>query len=171
MARKRVLAIDPGSRLMGFAVLEADGRRIRAVASGAVDVDGTRRRRLTEAADRLRRIFDAVTRLAQRHRAHELAVEAVFVGPSPKSALRLAEARAAAILAAARRRMNVREYAASEARAVLTGWGAASKPQVALAVARALALRCPPDPDAADALAIGLCHAARTWRIEPWRNR
>lgn len=120
------------------------------------------------AAAALRRVHDAVERLIVRHRPREFVVERAFVGPGARAALRLAEARAAAIVAAARRGLGVFEYAPAEVRSATVGWARAGKMQVAAALSTALGLARMPDADAADALALAICHLGRRWGIDPW---
>lgn len=149
----RVLGIDPGSRFTGWGVIEGDGRRSVHVASGVLKLgDG-------ELGARLRLIFDGVTRLVAEYRPQEIAVERVFVARNAESALKLGQARGAAICAALADGLPLAEYAPREIKLAVVGTGAASKEQVQHMMRVILKLSAPPQADQADALAVALCHA------------
>lgn len=150
----RIFGIDPGSRVCGYGVVDLDGGGARFVAAG------TLRAGKGKAPERLSSIFRGLTVLLGEHRPDAVAVETPFVGPSVSAALRIGEARGVVLLAAAQAGVSVREYAPAEVKRAVVGHGAASKPQVGRLVQTWLRLAAPPDsPDAADALAIALCHA------------
>ena len=151
----RVFGIDPGSARTGYGCIETDGSRCRLIACGAVAVS-TR----VPFADRLTTIYDELTVLLARHRPACVAVEGVFTARNASSALKLGQARGVALLAAAKAGLAVTEYAPSEVKRAVVGYGRADKQQVQRMVALLLGLEAPPAPhDAADALAIAVCHA------------
>lgn len=148
-----VLGVDPGSRVTGFGVLRCAGAQLEYVGSGCIRVaDG-------EQPERLRRIFDGLTEIIERYNPSEFAIEQVFVARSADSALKLGQARGAAIVAAARLDLPVFEYSARRVKQSVVGTGAAGKEQVQHMVCALLGLAAAPQADAADALAVALCHA------------
>lgn len=148
----RILGVDPGSRITGFGVIDSDGRRSVHVVSGAI--------RLPEAAlaQRLCRVFEALRDIVARYAPAEMAIEQVFMARSADAALKLGQARGAAICAGAAAGLAVHEYAARTVKQAVVGTGAASKEQVQHMIMRLLALAEAPAADAADALAIAWCH-------------
>jgi crossover junction endodeoxyribonuclease RuvC len=152
LKRHRILGIDPGSRLTGFGVVDFAGGRARYVASGAVQsVDGT-------FPERLRQIFRSLGEIVGEYRPDAVAIESVFVHRNPGSALKLGQARSAALCATFEHGVEVFEYAPREIKLAVVGSGSASKEQVQHMVVSLLTLDGTPSPDAADALAIALCH-------------
>jgi len=150
--RRRILGIDPGSRLTGFGVVDFDGDRAEYVASGTVkSVDGA-------FADRLRQIFESVGEIVTEYRPDIVAIESVFMHKNASSALKLGHARSAAICATFSHGVEVHEYAPREIKQAIVGTGAASKEQVQHMVVSILTLDGVPAPDAADALAAAICH-------------
>ncbi|MBN1422728.1 MAG: crossover junction endodeoxyribonuclease RuvC [Planctomycetes bacterium] len=154
----RVLGIDPGSRVVGFgAVFLRPGARPVLLAAGAVRPPDR-----VSFPERLRAIRDGLAGLIREIRPDVVAIEEVFYGKSFQSALRIGESRGVAILAAAELGVPVAEYSAALVKKSVTGNGRATKPQVQAMVARLLGLGAAPEPpDAADALAIALCHGHR----------
>lgn len=152
VARTRILGLDPGSRRTGFGVIDCRGAEAVWVASGCIEVD------CLPAAERLRRIHLEVRRIVESLMPDAVAVERVFVNRNVDSALKLGQARGAA-LAAIEAGTALHEYAPRAVKLAVVGTGAAQKAQVAHMVARILGLAEPPAGDAADALAIALCHA------------
>ena len=149
----RVLGIDPGSRFTGWGVIDGDGRRSVHVASGVLRLgDG-------DFATRLRAVFDGVTALVAEYRPQEIAIERVFVARNAGSALKLGQARGAAICAALADGLPLAEYAPREIKLAVVGTGTASKEQVQHMMRMILKLTTPPQADQADALAVALCHA------------
>jgi crossover junction endodeoxyribonuclease RuvC len=146
------LGIDPGSRLTGFGVLDFDGDTPTYVASGTVkSMDG-------EFAERLRQIFDSVSRIVAEYRPDIVAIESVFMHKNAGSALKLGHARSAALCATFEYDVEVVEYAPRAIKQAVVGTGAATKEQVQHMVVSILQLEGAPAPDAADALAAALCH-------------
>jgi crossover junction endodeoxyribonuclease RuvC len=148
-----ILGIDPGSQKTGFGIISYVSGRSEYVTSGVI--------RLPTGAlpERLRIIFDSVTELIGLHCPQELAVEQVFMAKSAGSALKLGQARGAAIVACATQGMPVSEYSARQIKQSVVGTGAADKLQVQHMVKVLLKLPAAPQEDAADALAAALCHA------------
>lgn len=147
-----VLGIDPGSRRTGFGLVEAVGNRCTYVSSGVV--------RLPEKPlpERLDVIFNSLMELIREYRPEQFAIEEVFFARDPRAALRLGQARGAAILAGTQQGLPVFEYSARTVKLSVAGHGAAAKEQVQHMVTRLLQLPGPPAEDAADALAVALCH-------------
>jgi len=148
----RILGLDPGSRRTGFGVIECRGQELRVVAHGCLNVAAA------APARRLRLIFEGLKALVCEHAPAEVAVERVFVSRNPDSALKLGQARGAA-LCAIPASVPVFEYAARAVKLAVVGSGAAEKFQVAHMMRVLLALTERPGADAADALAVAVCHA------------
>ena len=148
----RVLGIDPGSRITGYGLVTADGGRLSFVAAGRIRPPAGRM------PERLRRIHQDVAELIATHGADVLAIEDVFLARNPQSALKLGQARGAAIVAAAAAGLEVFEYPARTVKKTVVGTGRATKAQVQHMVRILLNLKGQPAPDAADALAIAICH-------------
>lgn len=148
-----ILGIDPGSRKTGFGVISVQGSRHEYVASGVVRLP------LVALADRLKIIFDSISEIIDMHSPNEVAVEEVFMAKSAGSALKLGQARGAAIVACVNRELIVAEYTARQIKQSVVGTGAAQKEQVQHMVMTLLKLPACPQEDAADALAAALCHA------------
>ena len=147
----RVLGIDPGSRITGYGVIDATPAGSRHVASGSIRVAGE------GIAERLHSIVDALREVSDQYAPGELAIERVFVSRNAESALKLGQARGAALVAVPG--LPVFEYAATRVKQAMTGSGRATKQQVQHMVRVLLSLPEVPRPDAADALAVALCHA------------
>lgn len=151
----RIFGIDPGSGRTGYGCIDSRGSRCELVACGAIAVPSA-----CSFPDRLVRIFDGLAAALAAHRPACVAVEEVFHGPNAFSALKLAQVRGVALLAAARADLPVVEYAASSVKQAVVGYGRAEKQQVQRMVALLLGLDDPPAPhDVADALAVAVCHA------------
>ena len=149
---RRILGIDPGSRLTGFGVVEFTGTTGRYVASGTVrSTDGS-------FAARLQQIFDSIGAIVADYQPDVVAIESVFMHRNAASALKLGQARAAALCATFAHGADVFEYAPREIKLAVVGSGAASKEQVQHMVTAMLELDGVPAADAADALAVALCH-------------
>ena len=157
----RILGIDPGLRVTGFGVIEAEGGRLAYVASGCV------RSGAGDLASRLKTILEGLNEVIGAHRPGEVAVEKVFVNANPQSTLALGQARGTAICAAVLAGLPVAEYTALQVKQSVVGNGHAKKEQVQHMVRRLLALPGDPSPYAADALACAICHAhgARLGRL------
>ena len=148
----RILGLDPGSRRTGFGVIECRGSELLAVAHGCLDVAAA------PPAARLRLIFEGLRALVSQHGPAEVAVERVFVCRNADSALKLGQARGAA-LCAIPEGVPVFEYAPRAIKLAVVGSGAAEKFQVLHMIRALLGLAEHPGSDAADALAVAVCHA------------
>ena len=149
----RILGIDPGSRITGFGVVEADRQSAICVASGCVNVAGD------TLAERLQVIFKGISEIVDKYQPHEVAVEQVYVNRNVDSALKLGQARGVAICAVANKSIPVFEYTPSQIKQSVVGRGNAAKSQVQHMVSALLNLNRKPQADAADALAMALCHS------------
>ncbi|MEJ2345063.1 MAG: crossover junction endodeoxyribonuclease RuvC [Gammaproteobacteria bacterium] len=148
----RVLGIDPGSRITGYGIVEVDRSRHVYVASGCVRIAGS------TLPERLKVIFDSVAELVTTYHPDEMAIERVFMHRNADSALKLGQARGAAICAGVTRELVVAEYSPREIKQAVVGRGAADKGQVQHMIRALLNLSDHPQADAADALAVALCH-------------
>ena len=153
MATVRLLGIDPGSRVTGYGILDMDGPRSRYVASGCIQTDSAR-----PLPERLKTIFEGVSGVIREYQPVEAAAEQVFMHRNPDSALKLGQARGAALCAVVMAGLPVSEYAPRAIKQAVVGGGAADKSQVQRMVALLLNLSEPPPADAADALAVAICH-------------
>ena len=154
MAVYRILGIDPGTNYMGYGVLEIEGRTLRAVVLGDVDLH-----KIAAPYAKLRYIFDCVCRLITDYEPSEVALESPFFGENVQSMLKLGRAQGVAMAAALSRNKSVSEYAPTRIKQAITGTGAASKEQVASIVMRTLKIENPPRRlDATDGMAVALCH-------------
>ncbi len=148
----RILGIDPGSRVTGYGVVDQDGQQLRYIASGCVRAQGA------SLAERLGIIFDGVTQVIREYQPQEMAIEQVFMNKNADSALKLGQARGAAICAGVQGGVPVEEYAARQIKQAVVGRGGATKEQVQHMVCVLLSLLQSPPADAADALGVAVCH-------------
>ncbi len=149
----RILGVDPGSRVTGYGIIEHGPAGSRALAWGEIRSVGE------EMPAKLRSIFEQLSDVVREHTPAEIAVERVFVHKSVDSALKLGQARGAALCAVFGGGAAVFEYAPRQIKQTVVGTGAADKHQVAHMMKILLGLPETPRPDAADALAVALCHA------------
>ena len=149
----RLIGLDPGLRLTGWGVIDVEGNRLRHVAHGVVKVAGDR-----SLAERLAELFEAIAAVVAAQQPVEAAVEETFVNINPGSTLKLGQARGVVMLAPARAGLPVFEYAANLVKKSVTGAGHADKRQIAMMVGRLLP-GIDATADAADALAVAICHA------------
>lgn len=151
--QRRILGIDPGSRITGYGIVDVVGRDVTYVDSGCV--------RLADEAMplRLMMIHQAIAELVRQYRPQEFAIEAIFVHKNPNSALKLGQARGVAICAAVLAQLPVSEYAAKSIKQAVVGKGGADKAQVQHMVKILLGRTGKIQSDAADALAVALTHA------------
>jgi crossover junction endodeoxyribonuclease RuvC len=149
----RILGLDPGSLVTGFAVIDWVSGEARYLTSGAIRTRGA------DFPPRLRQIFDGVQRLMLEFAPREVAIERVFMHRNADSALKLGQARGAALCAAFAGDPEVFEYAPREVKLAVVGQGGAEKEQVQLMVRSLLRLKGEVGADAADAIGIALCHA------------
>lgn len=153
MTNRIIMGIDPGSRITGFGVIVIDGQTARYISSGVVKAEEG------DAATRLRTIFSGIQEIIQTYQPTELAVEQVFMHQNPASAIKLGQARGAAIAASFAHELEIFEYTARQIKQSVVGYGNAAKEQVQSMVTTLLQLDGVPQTDAADALAAALCHA------------
>jgi crossover junction endodeoxyribonuclease RuvC len=149
-----LLGIDPGLRFTGWGLVEADGNRLRHVADGVIATDGE-----ASVSERLRCLHNALAALLVLHRPHEAAVEETYVNRNGTATLKLGYARGVALLAPALAGIPVTEYAAKSVKLSVVGTGGADKDQVEMMVRRLLPGASIHRVDAADALAVAICHA------------
>lgn len=147
-----ILGIDPGSRKTGFGIISAVGSRTQYVTSGIVRMSDK------ELPARLKVIYESISEIIRQYQPSEMAVEDVFFARDPRAALKLGQARGAAIVAGVTAGLPVAEYAARSVKQSVVGTGAASKEQVQHMIKQLLKLSSAPAEDAADALAVALCH-------------
>ena len=149
----RILGIDPGSRITGFGVVEIGKGSVAYIASGCVRIPAG------ELAARLKVVYDGVSEIIATYAPTAVAVEKVFLARNADSALKLGQARGAAICAAVNNALPVCEYTALQIKQAVVGMGHARKEQVQHMIKMLLSLSGSPQADAADALACALCHA------------
>lgn len=148
-----ILGIDPGSRITGYGVVRTGTRGCEYVASGCIRTGSG------ELPDRLRTVFQGVAEIIRLYGPMTMGIERVFMARNADSALKLGQARGAAIVAAAEAGLEIAEYTATQVKQAVVGTGAADKQQVQAMVMHLLGLVQKPQIDASDALAIALCHA------------
>lgn len=148
-----ILGIDPGSRITGFGIVRTGRDGCEYVTSGCIRLGAG------PFPERLKHIFDNLSELIGNYQPQVLSIEQVFMARNPDSALKLGQARGAAIVAAVNAGLEVHEYTARQVKQAVVGTGAADKTQVQHMVTQLLGLSGTPQADAADALAIALCHA------------
>jgi crossover junction endodeoxyribonuclease RuvC len=149
-----ILGLDPGLRHTGWGLVEAQGNSLRFVACGTVHTDGD-----TDLASRLGGLYQGLTGVIAGHVPREAAVEETVVNRNPLSSLKLAHARGVVLLAATHAGLVVHEYASKQVKRAVTGTGGAAKEQVAMMVRFLLPGSGEVGADAADALAVAICHA------------
>ena len=150
----RILGIDPGSRSTGYGVVESDRGTIRFIACGVIRTTTS-----MPFSYRLNQIFSGVNEVIQVHGPTEAAVEDVFLATNPGSALKLGQARGAAVVAVMQNNLEVADYSAKQIKQAVVGYGQAGKGQIQHMVRVLLGLNKSPSSDAADALAVAICHA------------
>ena len=148
-----ILGIDPGSIKTGFGIINSVGSKHEYVASGVIRIPSV------SLPERLKVIFDSVTEIIEEYCPQEMAIESVFMAKSAGSALKLGQARGAAIVAGVNQGLPVSEYEAKKVKQSVVGTGSADKHQMQQMVKTLLKLSSVPQEDAADALGVALCHA------------
>ncbi len=154
----RILGIDPGSRVTGYGVIDCRGPAIGFVTCGTIRMQAE-----TDFSRRLFMIFEGLCKVVEEHRPEVAAVEDLFVAHNPRSALKLGQARGAAIVAARQRQLPVFDYTPRKIKQAVAGYGHAEKSQVQEMVRVLLELSAVPTSDAADALAVAICHASHRY--------
>jgi len=151
--KRIILGIDPGSRCTGYGIIWTKGSNYGCIAHGQIRTKGN------EVNQRLQQIQQGLINIIETHDPDEAAIEQIFTLRNPQSALKLGQARGAALAATAARNLPIAEYSARKIKLAVVGYGAATKTQVQHMVSALLKLQTPPKSDAADALAIAICHA------------
>jgi len=156
----RILGIDPGTRITGYGIIDVEGNRLRHIDNGIVK---------TRSSDplplRLKAIYDGLTVVLKEFSPEAVAIEQVFMAKNPKAALTLGHARGTAVIASVNLDLEVHEYSALQVKSAVVGYGHAAKQQVQHMVKALLNLPEVAQEDAADALAVAICHAnSRTLR-------
>ena len=149
----RVLGIDPGSRITGYGIVDQLGNRLVHVDNGAIFTDSA-----TDFAGRLKQIFEGLSGVIAQYRPDQVAVENIFFSTNVQSALKLGQARGAAIVAAVHAGLPVAEYTALQVKQAVVGQGRAEKGQVQKMLKALLGLPEIAQADASDALAVAVCH-------------
>ena len=157
---KRVLGIDCGSNATGYGLIESNGRTSTMIVTGVI-----RTRRQSAFADRLCTISQALRELIEAYSPDEVAIENVFHSINARSALQLGHVRGVALLIAAESQLPIHEYSPLQIKSSVVGYGRAEKMQVQEMVKLHLRLDSRPLEDAADALAVALCHAHHSWAL------
>ncbi len=161
----RLLGIDPGLRFTGWGVIETDGNRLRHLADGVIATNSA-----DAVPDRLCALHLALTALCREHRPHEAAVEETYVNRNGTATLKLGYARGVALLAPALAGIAVAEYGAKTVKLSVVGTGGADKDQVIMMVRRLLPGAGLRRADAADALAVAICHAHHRNTASCWQR-
>lgn len=148
-----ILGIDPGSIIMGYGIIQQEGQKVAYIASGCIKIGNQ------DWPGRLRSIFQDLTQIIAQYKPQQVAIEKVFVHKNASSALKLGQARGVAMVAAACQDLSIDEYSARQVKQAVVGYGNAEKLQVQHMIKAMLNLNATPAADAADALAVALCHA------------
>ncbi len=147
-----ILGVDPGSRITGFGVIKVIGKKCHYVTSGCIRIKGE------EVGDRLAEIYEGLTEVIAACKPDQSAIEQIFMFNNPGSALKLGQARGVALFSLAHADLPISEYSAKQVKQSVVGTGGASKAQVQHMVQSLLELSAKPQEDAADALAVAICH-------------
>ena len=159
----KLLGLDPGLRITGWGVVEADGNNLSHIADGALKIDAR-----GSLAERLAALYEGLQQVLDLHRPDEAAVEDTFVNRNPASALKLGQARGVVLLAPAAFGIPVAEYPANVVKKSVVGVGHADKRQIDAMVRMLLPGCAAATPDAADALAVAICHAHHMSTSRRW---
>lgn len=150
----RILGIDPGTSITGYGIIDVEGNRLRHIDNGIVTT-----RSGLPLAERLKIIYDGLQQVITTYNPVEMSIEQVFLAKNPRSALTLGHARGTAMLAGVNAQLPVSEYSALQVKSAVVGYGRADKQQVQQMVKALLNLPEIAQEDAADALAVAICHA------------
>ncbi len=165
----KIIGFDPGLRRTGWGIIEAEDNRLRHIANGVVTSDSS-----LSMAQRLVQLHQGMNSIIEKYRPLEAAVEEVFVNKNPASTLKLGQARGIALLVSSMAGLTVGEYSPNLIKKTVVGSGHAAKQQVQMMVKTLLPGCDVSGPDAADALAVAICHAQHRMtavRIEASENR
>ncbi len=150
-----ILGIDPGIATVGYGVIQYENGCFRTIATGAIETPAG-----IDVEDRIEMVYDDLCELIKMYSPTEISIEELFFNTNQKTAIAVAEARGAILLAAKKNRLNIAEYTPIQVKLAVTGYGRAEKKQVQEMVKIILGLpRVPKPDDAADALALAICHA------------
>ena len=152
--RNRILGIDPGSRTTGYGIIDRAGPNLGFVTCGTIRTESG-----DDIGNRLLLIYEGLRSVIERYGPEVAAVEDVFLSQNPRSALKLGHARGVAVLAAMKSGLKVHDYSPRVVKQAVAGYGQADKHQVQHMVKALLELSSSPSSDAADALAVAICHA------------
>ncbi len=152
MTTKRVLGIDPGSRITGYGIVEETQGKLVSIAYGSWQLSSK------EFSDRLKEIYDNVAQLISEYKPSEVAIEAIFFAKNAMSSIKLGQARGAAMTAVANQGLKVFEYSPAQVKQAVVGYGRADKEQVQKMVFLLLGLHGKARVDTTDALAVAICH-------------
>lgn len=150
--QRRVLGIDPGSRITGYGIVEETQGKLISIAYGAWQLSSK------EFSDRLKEIYQNIEQLISEHKPMEVAIETVFFAKNAMSSIKLGQARGAAMTAVANQNLKVFEYSPAQVKQAVVGYGRAGKEQVQKMVFLLLGLNGKAKVDATDALAVAICH-------------
>ncbi len=150
----RIMGIDPGTNYMGYGILEVDGKKLRAVVLGEIDLH-----KIADPYAKLSHIFERVSALVTEYKPREVALESPFFGSNIQSMLKLGRAQGVAMAAALSQQVDVFEYAPTRVKQAITGRGGASKESLAAMLKATLGVESPSKRlDATDGMAVALCH-------------
>jgi crossover junction endodeoxyribonuclease RuvC len=159
ITKYRILGVDPGSRLTGFGIVDVIGNEIRHVTHGTLKIASTTGKATIPLEERLLLIYRGLVDVIETHHPDTLSIEKVFFAKNAVAALKLGQARGAAILTAKIHGLNVVEYAPTEVKSAIVGHGRADKDQVARVLEMMLGKQDFITSDASDGLALAVCHA------------
>lgn len=149
-----ILGIDPGSRITGYGLVRRQGARLSYVTCGVIRPDVK-----MAFADRLLLIYEGICQVIEKHEPDQMAIEDLFMASNPRSALKLGHARGVLLLAGKTHGLPISEYTPRTVKQTVVGYGQAEKGQIQHVVRVLLKLSGTPSEDAADALAVAICHA------------
>jgi len=159
----RLIGLDPGLRITGWGIIDIDGNRMTYVSDGAIKTDAKR-----PLAERLLQLYEGIEIVLKRFGPLEAAVEETFVNKNPNSTLKLGQARGVVMLTPARAGLPVFEYTPNQVKKTVVGAGHAQKEQVQMMVKTLLPAAKIENADAADALAIAICHSQHRNTPDKW---
>lgn len=159
----RLIGFDPGLRHTGWGIVDMNGNRLTFVASGTISPPTD-----LDMADRLKKLHDGMMQVLEAHKPDEAAVEETFLNKNPGTTLKLGHARGVVLLAPALYGIAVAEYSAKSVKQAVVGTGSATKDQIGMMVRTLLPGCNPPSEDAADALAVAICHGHQAATSRRW---
>lgn len=158
----RIIGIDPGTGILGFGIIETDGKKLQLVDAGVIRTPVKE-----DDAVRLQTIYDELTEIIAQTKPSEMAVEKLFFAQNVTTAMTVAQARGVVLLAGRQAELKINEYTPLQIKQAITGYGRADKKQMQEMVRVILSLREVPKPDdCADALAAAICHAQSSSKIK-----